>query len=251
MQRSNTYVILFSVALTTILGALLALASEGLKPAQKKAEELATKKQILSAVMPVDPKEDVLGIFQARIYGIVIDNDGNIVEQNSAGLPVNSDNVILAKEYKKDTQQRLYPVFIFHKEGDPEAIDAYIFAMYGSGLWDNIWAYIALDTDMNTIIGAVFDHVGETPGLGARITEKGVMDRFKGKKIYDDQGILVSVEMLKRENVDPSKIGAHQVDGISGSTLTSKGLNKMLNDYFDCYEPYIKKLQGSKETASL
>jgi len=123
--------------------------------------------------------------------------------------------------------------------------------MYGSGLWDNIWAYIALDTDMNTILGAVFDHVGETPGLGARITEQGVKDRYKGKKIYDDQGMLVSIQMLKGENIDPSKIDNHQVDGISGSTLTSKGLNKMLDEYFECYEPYMKKILGAKEVASL
>ncbi|MFC2125287.1 NADH:ubiquinone reductase (Na(+)-transporting) subunit C [Bacteroidota bacterium] len=239
------------MALTTILGALLALASEGLKPAQKKAEELATKKQILSAVMPIDPKEDILGIFAARIRGIVIDRDGNVIDQDSEGMPLNSDNIVIAKEYKKDPQQRYYPVFIFHKEGDPEAIEAYIFAMYGSGLWDNIWAYIALDTDMNTIIGAVFDHVSETPGLGARITEQGVKDRYKGKKIYNEQGMLVSVEMLKGENLPSSKIGHHQVDGISGSTLTSKGLNKMLEEYFECYEPFIKNLQESKEVASL
>jgi len=252
VQRSNTYVILFSATLTIVLGGLLALASEGLKPIQKKAIELDTKKQILSAIMPINPrKDDVLGIFDIRIKGIVVDSDGNIIERDKEGNVVNPDNVVIAKEYKKDPEERLYPVYIFHKEGDPETIEAYIFAMYGNGLWDNIWAYIALDTDMNTVLGAVFDHVAETPGLGARITEEGVRNRYNGKKIYDENGELRSIVMLKAENNDPSKITDHTVNGLSGATLTAKGLNRMLDEYFKCYEPFIEKIKTGKLVALL
>jgi Na+-transporting NADH:ubiquinone oxidoreductase subunit C len=243
VQRSNTYIVIFSLTLTIILGGLLSLASEGLRPAQKKAEELATKRQILSAVMEVDPKANILPIFEERITSIVVDIDGNIIENDAEGNPINASNVDIEKQFKLKPENRMYPVFKFHDQGDPDHITAYIFAFYGNGLWDNIWGYVALNTDMNTIEGAVFDHKGETPGLGARITEKQVQERFKGKKIFDDQGVLASVSMLKGENNPQNALDAHHVNGMSGATITGKGVSRMLKNYFENYLPYIEKIK--------
>ena len=93
---------------------------------------------------------------------------------------------------------------------------------------------------MNTVQGVKFQHAGETPGLGARIeTDEDVQDRYKGKTIYDN-GKLVSVTMMKGEGKDYSS-NSHQVDGLSGATLTAKGVNNMLQDYFVAYENYMKK----------
>ena len=90
--------------------------------------------------------------------------------------------------------------------------------VYGYGLWNNIWGFVALQADLNTIQGVKFQHAGETPGLGARIeTDQDVQDRYKGKTIYD-QGKLVSVTMMKGEGNDYSD-DPHQVDGMSGATL--------------------------------
>ncbi|MBR9998628.1 MAG: NADH:ubiquinone reductase (Na(+)-transporting) subunit C [Cyclobacteriaceae bacterium] len=244
MQRSNTYIIIFSLVLTIILGGLLSLASVGLRPAQKIAEELSAKRQILSAVMEVDPNANVLPIFDERISSVVIDSEGNLIESDEKGNPVDAANVDLEKQFKLAPEERMFPVFMFHEEGDPENITAYIFAFYGNGLWDNIWGYVALETDMNTIAGAVFDHAGETPGLGARITEQQIEDRYKGKNIFNDQGELVSVDMLKSENNPPNALDEHNINGLSGATITAKGVNKMLENYFRYYLPYIEKIKG-------
>lgn len=250
MRQSNTYIIIFSIVTTIIIGGLLSLASVGLAPAQKKAEELDTKRQILSAVMELQKEDDVLQIYDKRISSIVVNIDGEIVETDDAGNPIIAENVQVNKQYKKPPEERLYPVFQFKGEGSGE-IEAYIFPVFGNGLWDNIWGFIAMETDLVTVKGARFDHAGETPGLGARITSIEVQDRFQGKKIYNDLGELVSVSMLKGENNPPDALDPHHIDGMSGATITGTGVNNMLKNYFTYYEAYIEKIKQGESVASL
>jgi len=74
VQRSNTYILVFTAIMTIIIGGVLSLASQLLGPAQKKSIELDTKSQILSAVMEIDKKkDDVLGIYEERIHSFVVD----------------------------------------------------------------------------------------------------------------------------------------------------------------------------------
>ena len=241
MRQSNYYVILFSVILTVVLGGLLAATSEGLGPIQKKSIELDTKKQILGAVLEVTSEMDVIETYNKAIKSEVVDYEGNIVTENSEGKELVAENVSVEKEFKKVPEERLYPIFKFYGKDGGEEIESYILPVYGSGLWDNIWGFIALDTEGKTIKGAVFAHAGETPGLGARITEDGVQARFEGKKLYNDQGELVSVKMLKGESNAESKLDEHHVDGMSGATITGNGLNDMLQNYFKHYQSYFNK----------
>ncbi len=94
-----------------------------------------------------------------------------------------------------------------------------------------------------------FDHKQETPGLGARITTPEVSGRYAGKEIFSDNGELVSVKMLKGES--NSNLTEHEVDGMSGATLTAKGVNQMLGYYLECYSTYIEKEKSGKSVASL
>ena len=253
MQRSNTYVILFSLVLTIILGGLLSLASVGLRPAQKKAEEFAKKRQILSAVMDIQQVPDIVSVYNNRISSYIVNANGETVEQNGpTGEPIKAEDLDIEKEFKKDPGDRLYPVYKFHTEGSPDKIEAYILGMYGKGLWNDIWGYIALETDMNTVAGIVFDHKGETAGLGSRITEKGVQERYKGKKIFDENGVIASVNMLKGENNKPTSIDDHNINGLSGATIPAKGVNYMMIDYLNCYLPLIDNLKkGETVTVSM
>jgi Na+-transporting NADH:ubiquinone oxidoreductase subunit C len=91
---------------------------------------------------------------------------------------------------------------------------------------------------MNTIYGANFDHQGETPGLGAEISTPAFENPFIGKTIFDNSGKLVSITIAKVGQDAPAQ---HKVDGISGGTITSKGLEKMLLDDFSTYQEFLKK----------
>ncbi len=243
MQQSNTYVILFSAVLTLVLGGLLSLANQGLKPLQERSVELDTKKKILSAVTDLGGKkgEEVLNLYKETIESIVVNINGEIVEQDEKGAPLIAENVDVAKNFKNKPEDRLYPVFKFHKPGNKEEVESYIFPVYGRGLWGPIWGFIALETDLNTIKGTSFDHKTETPGLGARITSNEVSVRYHGKKLFDDGGNLISIRMLKTENNPASMLDEHKVDGMSGATLTANGMNDMLKTYFEAYQNYILK----------
>ncbi|MBK6266928.1 NADH:ubiquinone reductase (Na(+)-transporting) subunit C [Marivirga sp. S37H4] len=248
MRQSNYYVILFSVILTVVLGGLLAATSEGLAPQQKKSVELDTKKQILGAVMDIDDKDfDVLEVYDRVIKSEVVDFEGNVVTEDSEGNAIVAEDVNVEKQFKKSPEERLYPVFKYFGENAGDEVESYILPVYGNGLWDNIWGFIALDTQGKEIKGAKFGHAGETPGLGARITESEVQERYKGKELYNEQGELVSVQMLKGENNPESKLDEHHIDGMSGATITGTGVNEMLKKYFKYYQPYFNK-QGATAT---
>lgn len=247
MRQSNAYIIGFATILTVVIGGLLALAATGLKEPQQAAVKLDTRTKILSAVMNISKEDDVNQIYESRIKSKVVNIEGDEVEKLETGEPVNAEQIDIGRQYKKPPEDRLYPVFLFTNEDNPEQIDAYIVPVYGNGLWDRIWGFVALEPDLVTVRGVRFDHAGETPGLGARITDEGVQDRYIGKKIYNDLGELVSIEMVKGETNNPSLYDEYHVDGMSGSTLTAKGVNNMLKNYFSYYENYFKSVQSSDE----
>ena len=133
---------------------------------------------------------------------------------------------------------------------NPEKVEAYILPLYGNGLWDKIWGFVAVESDLNTIKGVSFAHRGETPGLGARIADSDIQSRFAGKKIYDSSGELVSVDMAKGEHgggqssIDYYANDPHTVDGMSGATITAKGVNQMLANYLEYYQGYFNKIES-------
>jgi Na+-transporting NADH:ubiquinone oxidoreductase subunit C len=253
VQQSNGYIITFSIILTVILGLLLSGTSQILGPTQKKAQDLDNKKQILGAVMDANElalmkSEEVLKFYESRISSKVVNVNGEQVETDADGNPIVAENVNVGKNYKKNPEQRQYPVFIFHEEGKPDQVINYIFPVYGAGLWDEIWGYVALETDLNTIQGVTFSHKGETPGLGARITSGDVQQRYQGKKIFDEAGQLQAVYMQKGEGKDYSG-DAHKVDGLSGATITANGVNRMVLSYMEHYKSYIESNKEVKTTS--
>lgn len=241
------YVIGFAAILTVVIGGLLALAATGLREPQQAAVKLDTRTKILSAVMNISKEDNVHQIYEERIESKVVNIEGDEVERLETGEPVNAEQIDIGKQFRKAPEDRLYPVFLFMNEDNPEQVDAYIVPVYGNGLWDRIWGFVALEPDLVTVRGVRFDHAGETPGLGARITDEGVQDRYVGKKIYDDLGELVSIEMVKAEANDPSLYDEYHVDGLSGATLTAKGVNNMLRNYFSYYENYFKTIETSED----
>lgn len=226
--------------MTCLLGGILSATSSYLRPLQKKQMELDAKRKIITAVRDVSSlktKEEVLAFYADHFVSKVVNYEGEEVLQDEAGNPLVAENINIAKQHKLPAVSRLYPVFMFVEEG---AVSAYVFPMFGSGLWDWIASYIAFSADLNTIRGVSFDHKSETPGLGARITSPRVQDRYKGKKILDVAGNFLSVTMLKGEQGKP--LGPHEVDGMSGATMTGKGVNAMLRDYFKGYGAYIDRV---------
>lgn len=239
MRQSNSYILIYSAILTIVCGGLLALTAEGLKDRQEANVELERKKNILATVIPLDENADIIKLYSERVKPFVIDFEGNVKE---GMMPA---QVSVVTEYKKPAEQRLLPVYEFRNPNNPDQVDNVVLPLFGYGLWNNIWGFIALESDLNTVKGINLQHAGETPGLGARITTEEIQDRYKGKKIFEN-GKLVSIVMMKGEGNDYSS-DPHKVDGMSGATLTAKGVNIMLSDYLYSYQNYIKKKQSTAQ----
>jgi Na+-transporting NADH:ubiquinone oxidoreductase subunit C len=243
VRQSNSYIIIFTLITTVFVGGTLAVTSILLGPRQAMSIEYDTKSQILGAVMNITEKDDVLGIYDKRIKSLVVNYKGEEVKTDSKGQPLIAEKVDVAKNYKLKPEERLFPVFKYTNEQDSTQVDAYILPVYGNGLWDRIWGFMALDNKLETVQGVSFGHKAETPGLGARISDDPVIsERYVGKKIYNDKGELVSVDMVKGEKGAP--LDEHHVDGMSGATMTGNGVNKMLKEYLACYESYFEKVKS-------
>lgn len=209
---------------TVVASVLLASAATFLKPYQDRNEELNVKKNILKAAGLVDETHhkykahEVLKIYDERIRENVIDLQGNPVNIKVADLDPKDESKL--------------PIY-FNMDG--EILNGVILPVEGKGLWSTIYGYIALDPDMNTVKGMTFYKHGETPGLGGEVEKNWFTHNFAGKKIYEgDQ--LVSVAVAKGKLMEASD---HKVDGISGATLTGKGVTRFLRDDLDKYKPWL------------
>ncbi|MFM8742848.1 MAG: NADH:ubiquinone reductase (Na(+)-transporting) subunit C [Cytophagales bacterium] len=242
MRQSNTYIIVYSAILTVVCAGVLAFASISLKDAQEANIALEQKGNILSTVTQIPNGADVQALYAKRIKGFVVDHNGNVVPN------ADPSKVVVAAEYKKKPEERVLPVYEFLNDTDPSKVEAVVLPVYGYGLWNNIWGFVALESDFNTVRGVKFAHAGETPGLGARIETEEIQKRYIGKKVFDGSSTLVSIMMMKGEGQNYSD-DHHKVDGMSGATLTGKGVNNMLSDYFSCYKTYLTK--NKPNTASL
>jgi Na+-transporting NADH:ubiquinone oxidoreductase subunit C len=234
VRQSNLYIILYSAAITVVCGGLLAFASISLKDRQDANIALEQKKNILSSVLDLEEGADIEALYAKSVRSFVIDFEGNVKD----GVKV--ADVTVATEYKKAPKDRLLPVYEFRSESDSTEVQYAVMPVFGYGLWNNIWGFLAVKHDFATIQGVKFAHTGETPGLGARIESDEVQERYEGKTIFEGD-VLKPVMMQKGEGNDYSD-DPHKVDGMSSATLTAKGVNNMLQDYLACYENYLRKM---------
>lgn len=228
-MHSNRYILIYSTVMVILVATFLTLVAIGLKPKQDYNRKVEKMQNILAAVHISTTPKNAEELFRRYIVDQYVIN-----ENNEKQTQINAFELSVEKESKKSKGKRLLPVYVCQIDNEGTK---YILPVYGKGLWGPIWGYIALNDDKNTIYGAFFDHKGETPGLGAEISTLEFQDQFKGKTIFDENGNFVSVKAIKGGANDND---AHGVDAISGGTITSDGLTKMLHDDLKLYERFLK-----------
>ncbi|HPE76536.1 MAG TPA: NADH:ubiquinone reductase (Na(+)-transporting) subunit C [Draconibacterium sp.] len=227
-RNGNTYTVLYAAIMVILVAALLATISMSLKDRQVRNTEIEKKQSILASVNIESTAANAEEIYAEKIKKeYVVNVKGEQIEGDAF-------NVDLKKERAKAHEDMLLPVFECQTDDGLK----YILPLRGTGLWGPIWGFVALNDDMNTIYGANFDHQGETPGLGAEISTPAFQKQFAGKQLFDNSGKLTSILVAKVGQDAPAE---HKVDGISGGTITSKGLEKMLLDDFSSYQEFLKK----------
>jgi Na+-transporting NADH:ubiquinone oxidoreductase subunit C len=214
--------------MVVVVALLLSLAAMQLKPFQDKNIEVEKKQNILAAVRIASTPVDAVDLYAKYVTeSFVINNKGEKIEG------VDAFTVDLKAEIGKPASERKLPVFVATLDAGSKS---YVIPLRGTGLWGPIWGYISLQPDLNTIYGTVFDHQGETPGLGAEISLSWFQEPFRGKTIFQDSTQFVSIKVLKGGAPDGDP---HAVDAISGGTITSKALEAMLDSCLVQYKTYF------------
>ena len=226
--QSNTYTFLYSVVLVVVVATLLAVISLSLKDRQNANIRNEKMQNILSSANIDVPADKAAAEFEKYI------KEQFIVNSRGEKMDGEAFNVNIAKEFEKAPSERQLPVFV----ADVNGARKYILPLYGKGLWGAIWGYISLNDDKNTVYGIFFDHAGETPGLGAEITNKGKFrSHFEGKKVMDNGTRILKVS----KGASAKGRGDHEVDALSGGTLTSNGVEAMLGEYVEAYKLFLSK----------
>jgi Na+-transporting NADH:ubiquinone oxidoreductase subunit C len=238
--QSNSYTFVYSAIIVVVVATLLALASTVLKPAQERNVEIEKKQNILSSARITSNRDNV-----QKLYEQYITDSYTINSKGEKIKGIDPFTINLREELKRSQEERNLPVFECTL-GDSLIL---VIPVYGKGLWGPIWGYVSLAKDKRTradstvfipykkIYGAIFDHKGETPGLGAEINQAFFQIPFRDRMIFDRQGQFTSIKVVKGGK-DPSAI--NQVDAISGGTITSKGVQAMLDTCLVSYQTYFK-----------
>jgi Na+-transporting NADH:ubiquinone oxidoreductase subunit C len=228
-MHSNKYILIYSTIMVVLVAVSLTFVAVGLKPIQEDNIRIEKMQNILASVHIIVPPKQAISTYKKYITKVIVINNKGEELKGIDGFKVDME-----VEVKKPDDQQHLPVFIATLDNGEQYT---IVPVRGKGLWGPIWGYVALTDDFNTIYGVIFDHKGETPGLGAEIATLAFQEPFQGKQIFDQQGNFTSINVVKG-GAKPGDI--HAVDAISGGTITSKGLEKMLKDCLKNYEVYFK-----------
>lgn len=234
-RQGNFYTIVYAAVLVLVVGVVLSLVYQAMRPAQLNNIANDKRRQILAAVH-VAPSADksIEELYKSTITDSFIVN----YKGNRSNSGVDAFDVDVAEQVSRPENERLLPVFV----ATTDAGTKYVIPVYGAGLWGPIWGYVAFDSNGDTIYGAYFSHQGETPGLGAEIEKPAFQKQFEGKNVFSAKtGEFLSIAVEKK--------GQHPADGdyvdaVSGGTITSKGVQTMLDKSLSPYVNFLLSLKN-------
>ena len=235
-MRNNSYTLIFTSCVTIVLGIIIATTADNLRERQEINEELDIKKNILYAL---GYKQNIDNPWTNKIVESLYNNSINEVYIDRKGTV-----------YQKQEDIEKNPLKIYQRI-DNGLITGYAIPIEGKGLWGTMYGYFAIEPDAVTVKGITFYRHKETPGLGGEVDKDWFKNNFIGKRLVDNDGKLVSIEVIKGFVSEKDPEAYRKVDGISGATITGKGVTNFLKKDLDKYEPYFKKIRMLNEIESL
>jgi len=244
---SNNYTLGFVFVVTLVLGTMLSFTKDSVKSLQDQNLKADVQKTILRSLNfeenLLESNESIEQTFKNYIDAKCVNVEGEIVECN-------------IEEVDIEKNEETLPIYI---RMNNEKIEGIALPIAGKGLWSTIFGYIALNPDTDSVLGIQFYKHGETPGLGGEVEKKWFTDNFVNhpikesngeityvpKKIRNENGKIISISVIKG-GVDYSKSNKsaiHQVDGISGATVTADGVSDFLLEDLLRYEKTLDKIR--------
>jgi Na+-transporting NADH:ubiquinone oxidoreductase subunit C len=251
-KDSPASILIFSSLVAFVCAIVLSITAVVLKPEQDRNVALDIQKNILKVLGALDAAEesgDVVKYFEANVKKKIVDASGKVYEmsdEDSKKLSFEKQKkAYLAAGDDAAKAECRFPLYQLEDAGGN--VTGVAIPVIGKGLWSTLRGYFAIEGDLSTVKGITFYDEKETPGLGAEIKKDWFQDNFVGKKIYDADGKLTPITVVKGKaaNKMPDKL-EHAVDGIQGATITCDGVNKMLIEDLAIFESYLKTLAEAK-----
>lgn len=240
MSRDSTSKVLTVAFLVCVACSILvSAAAVGLKDRQEQNQEEEKRRNILQIARLYDPARSVDAQFE-KISSRIVD-----LERGEFVAAARDDSRYLIPAAQDlagiKTRPRTMDVYLVEEGGQLQQI---VLPVYGKGLWSTMYGFIALGPDLSTVQGFGFYQHGETPGLGGEIDNRSWLAKWPGKVVYDEQG-RVKLQLVKGTVDAASPEARHQVDGISGATLTARGVSHLLAYWLgeNGYRPFLDGLR--------
>ena len=244
---ANTFVVAIGISL--VCSVLVSAAAVMLKPLQEQNEARYRQRIVLEVAGLYEPGVDIGQRF-AEIDARLVDlESGTYVETLDArefdpvaaasdpelGVAIPADEDIAGLR-----RRAIYAPVYLVRDGD--AIEQVILPVYGKGLWSTMYGYLALEADGRTVRGLRFYEHAETPGLGDQVEKAEWLAQWSGKQIYDEAGD-VRIEVV-RGQAQPGANEQYQVDGMSGATLTGRGVTTTVRYWMgpEGFGPYLSRI---------
>lgn len=257
-QPSVAYTVGFAAALCAVCSVFVAGSAVSLKDKQEANKILDRRKKVLQVAglmeegTSMEPAQ-IDQLFESRIEARLVDLDEGTYYEGDRWEPASFDQRKVAKDPdtseaapdNKAKVQRIPDVGVtYHVKGDGGATQQLILPIEGKGLWSTLYGYLCLETDTNTICGITFYEHAETPGLGGEVDNPGWKALWPGREVRDDSGDI-AIEVIKGK-AGPVSQAPHEVDGLSGATLTSNGVTYTLQFWMgeDGWGPYLENFKN-------
>ncbi len=237
MNRENSgYTIIYAAVMVIIVALGLSFTHQVLNDKQTANVNIDKMQQILRSLNIDASTDEAQAQYDALVKNAyLVDNKGTKIEGTEGTTP---NDPAFSTELGSDDLQGL-PVY----EAQVGETKVYVLPMRGAGLWGPIWGYLAVEADGSTVYGSEFGHASETPGLGAEIVEPAFRSQFSGKELIKENEFR-SIAVVKPGQSVASR---DYVDGISGGTTTSKGVDAMLLNSIGDYEKFLMNLHAAQQ----
>jgi Na+-transporting NADH:ubiquinone oxidoreductase subunit C len=243
--------LIVALSLCVVCSVVVSTAAVMLKPAQERNVQVDKKRNILAAAGMLEEGGDIDELFKGVTPRVVDLRTGNY---SDAVNPESYDPIAAAKDRdlsrKLDGSAdiakigRLEDYGVVYLVGDAQHPDKIVLPIRGAGLWGQMYGFLALQGDANTVAGIGFYEHKETPGLGGEVDNPRWKSQWGGKKVYLDGDVELALIKGTADRDNPHY--PYQIDGLSGATLTSRGVSALIEFWLGDggYGPYLTNLKA-------
>jgi Na+-transporting NADH:ubiquinone oxidoreductase subunit C len=256
--EGTRYTFVFATVVSIVCALLIAVSAVGLQAKQEANALLYRQKNVLLAAGLAKPDEDlsrreILKRFDERVKVRLVDlKSGELIPEGKQDAKTYDQR----KARNDPNQSRPAPpnsavsrlpldgtVYLVEKA---DGIDQVVLPIEGKGMWGTLYGFIAIDRDGNTVRGLTFYDQKETPGLGGEIANPRWQALWLGRKIYDASW-EPALAVIKG-NAGPADQDPHRIDGLSGATITSGGVSRLMKFWMsqDGWAPFLRRLREGK-----